>query len=79
MNLQQVAQAADERRWQKFCWESGHKDPKQQKAIKKKAAKQKVLNGKSAARKRNLSLHLLGEKHPQQEADLNKPRISGVC
>ncbi len=69
LNLQQVAQAADEKKVAKILLEkTGRKDPKQQKAIKKKAAKQKVLNGKSAAPKRNLSLHLLGEKHPQQRS-----------
>ena len=66
LNLQQVAQAADEKKVAKILLEkTGRKDPKQQKAIKKKAAKQKVLN---AAPKRNLSLHLLGEKHPQQRS-----------
>jgi len=45
-----VAQAADEKKVAKILLEkTGRKDPKQQKAIKKKAAKQKVLNGKSAA------------------------------
>lgn len=69
LNLQQVAQAADEKKVAKILLEkTGRKDPKQQKAIKKKAVKQKVLNGKSAAPKRNLSLHLLGEKHPQQRS-----------
>ena len=41
LNLQQVAQAADEKKVAKILLEkTGRKDPKQQKAIKKKAAKQ---------------------------------------
>lgn len=63
LNLQQVAQAADEKKVARILLEkTGRMDVKQQKSIKKKTALQKGQKTQNLTPKKNLSLHLLGEK-----------------
>lgn len=65
LNLQQVAQAADEKKAAKILLEkTGRAEPKQQKAVKKKSGIQKNKKEQILTPKKNLSLHLLGEKTP---------------
>lgn len=64
LNLQQVAQAADEKKAAQVLLEkTGRSDATKQKAIRKKASRTASRN-KANMPKKNLSLHLLGSKEP---------------